>query len=46
MGIFQLGQQAVRITEYVILGETGHMGHDLYGIFEDQIKILGSDKCL
>lgn len=46
MGIFQLGQQAVRITEYVILGETGHMGHDLYGIFEDQIKDLGVGQML
>ncbi len=46
MGIFQLGQQAVRITEYVILDETGHMGHDLYGIFEDQIKDLGVGQML
>lgn len=40
MGIFAMGQKAVEITEYVILGEASWMNFDIYSVFEDQINDL------
>ena len=40
MGIFAMGQKAVEIAEYVILGEASWMNFDIYSVFEDQINDL------
>lgn len=42
MGIFALGQRAVAITEYVILGEASWMNFDIYSNFEEQIDDLSA----